>query len=273
MTALKRSSKSPRNRVPASSAPVSSAKTSASVERPLQIVVKKPRGEPLGHRRLADARLADEHRVVLAAAAEHFDGALELLGASDQRIEQSLTRAFGQVDAVRLSASAGDGGGRRLRRRPVRSVLIGRAVGRERNLGDAMGNEVEDVEPGDALLGQELGRMALRLLENRRQDVAGVGFVPLRALDMENRRLQHAAKRHRLLGVARRAAALALDRFVEVGAERAPQRRQVGAAGGEDSLAVGIVRERVEQMLERQIGVLPRHRFAERDRQDDFKRR
>ena len=72
------------------------------LQRPLHIVVKKPRGEAFGHRGLADARIADEHGVVLAAAAEHFDRPLELLGASDQRIEQPLTRAFGQVHAVRL---------------------------------------------------------------------------------------------------------------------------------------------------------------------------
>ena len=71
------------------------------LQRALHIVVKKPRGEALGHGGLADAWIADEHGVVLAAAAEHFDRPLELLGASDQRIEQSLTRPFGQVHAVR----------------------------------------------------------------------------------------------------------------------------------------------------------------------------
>ena len=113
--------------------------------------------------------------------------------------------------------------------------------------------------------------MALRLLENRREDVAGVGLVPLCALDVQNRGLQHAAKRHRLLGLLLGPAALALDRLVEVRVERAPQRRQVRAAGGEDSLAVGIVREGVEQVLEREIRVPPRDRFAERDVENDFK--
>ncbi len=39
--------------------------------------------------RLADARLADQHRVVLGAAAEHLLHALELVVAADQRIELS----------------------------------------------------------------------------------------------------------------------------------------------------------------------------------------
>ena len=93
MTALKRSSKSPRKRVPASSAPVSSAKISASFSASCTSSSSSRDGEPFGHRRLADAGVADEHRVVLAAAAEHFDRALQLLGAADQRIEQALARA------------------------------------------------------------------------------------------------------------------------------------------------------------------------------------
>ena len=87
------------------------------LQRPLHIVVQQPRGEALGHGGLADARIADEHRVVLAAAAEHFDRPLELLGASDQRIEQSLTRPFGQVDAVRLERIGRARAPRRRRRR------------------------------------------------------------------------------------------------------------------------------------------------------------
>ncbi len=122
-------------------------------------------------------------------------------------------------------------------------------------------------------VGQQLCRVALGLLENRREDVAGVRFVALCALDVQNGGLQNAAKRHRLLGLPLRSAALALDRLVEVRAERATQRRQIRAAGREDSLAVGIVREGVEQVLEREIGVPPRDRFAERDRENDFKSR
>ena len=55
--------------------------------------------EALDDRRLADARLADQHRVVLGAAAEHLLHALELVVAADQRVEQVLHRRFGQVAA------------------------------------------------------------------------------------------------------------------------------------------------------------------------------
>ena len=87
MTALKRSSKSPRKRVPASRAVLSSEKISAPCERRRHVGLEQAQREPLGHRRLADAGLADEHGIVLAPPAEDLDRPLQLLLAPDQRIE------------------------------------------------------------------------------------------------------------------------------------------------------------------------------------------
>ena len=55
--------------------------------------------QPFDDGGLADARLADEHRVVLRAAAEDLLHALELVLAADQRIELVLHRRLGQVAA------------------------------------------------------------------------------------------------------------------------------------------------------------------------------
>ena len=55
--------------------------------------------QPFDDRRLADARLADEHGVVLGAAAEHLLHALELDVAADQRVELVLHRRVRQVAA------------------------------------------------------------------------------------------------------------------------------------------------------------------------------
>ena len=49
---------------------------------------------------LADARLADEHRVVLRAAREHLHDAADLLVATDDRIDLALARGGGEVAAV-----------------------------------------------------------------------------------------------------------------------------------------------------------------------------
>jgi hypothetical protein len=51
----------------------------------------------------------------------------------------------------------------------------------------------------------------------------------------------------------------------------AAKRRQVRAAGGEDALAVGVVGEGIQQVLEREMRVPSRDRFAERDGEHEFK--
>src|ERR671928_194286 len=59
-------------------------------------------GEALDDRRLADAGLADQHGVVLRAAAEDLDDAADLLVAADDRVELALLGLLGQVAAVLL---------------------------------------------------------------------------------------------------------------------------------------------------------------------------
>ena len=56
-------------------------------------------GQALGDGRLADARLADEGRVVLGLAAEDLDDPLDLLLAPDDRVELAGPGGVGQVDA------------------------------------------------------------------------------------------------------------------------------------------------------------------------------
>ena len=56
--------------------------------------------KPLDDGRLARARLADEHRVVLGTAGKHLDGAADFLRAADHRVELALARLLGEVLAV-----------------------------------------------------------------------------------------------------------------------------------------------------------------------------
>src|SRR5205823_3293050 len=58
--------------------------------------------EALDDRGLADARLSDEHRVVLGAAREHLDDSPDLLVAADHRVDLVLAREVGEVTAVLL---------------------------------------------------------------------------------------------------------------------------------------------------------------------------
>ena len=59
---------------------MSSEKTSAPLQHLGDVVLQQPLRQPLDERGLADAGVADEHRVVLAAAAQHLERALQLRG-------------------------------------------------------------------------------------------------------------------------------------------------------------------------------------------------
>ena len=62
--------------------------------------------EPFGDRGLADAGLADVQGVVLAAAAQDLDGALDLELAADQRIDAPVLRHAVQIGGVLLERAA-----------------------------------------------------------------------------------------------------------------------------------------------------------------------
>src|SRR5256885_12468516 len=55
--------------------------------------------EPFDDGRLADARLTDQHRIVLLTSGEHFHDALDLLAASDGGIQLALGRKLGEIPA------------------------------------------------------------------------------------------------------------------------------------------------------------------------------
>ena len=82
----------------------------ADVERPDPLALESLRDvagddalrEALGDRRLADAGVADQHRVVLRAAREDLDDAADLLVAADDRVELALLGELGQVAAELL---------------------------------------------------------------------------------------------------------------------------------------------------------------------------
>ena len=97
---LRRSSNWPRYFVPGDDEreveredlPLREEERNAALDDPLR--------EALDDRRLADARLAEEDRVVLRAAREDLDDPLDLLVAPDERVERALLRERGQVARV-----------------------------------------------------------------------------------------------------------------------------------------------------------------------------
>ena len=74
------------------SAPMSSATTRLVLQPFGHVAADDALGQALDDGRLADARLADQHRVVLGAPRQHLDDAADLLVAADDRVELALAR-------------------------------------------------------------------------------------------------------------------------------------------------------------------------------------
>ncbi|MNJ32405.1 hypothetical protein D3C77_270700 [compost metagenome] len=202
---------------------------------------------------LADAGIADQQRVVLGAAAQDLDRALDLGLAADQRVDLALAGLLVEVDAIgfqRLAALFDD--------RAVLGLLGTGAAGRARFvgpglLGDAVGDEVDRIIARHVLLLQEVGRVAFPLGEDGDQDVGAGHLFPARRLDMDHRALDHALEARRRLGVVAVGRGQGGEVVVDVGVQRRLQRAEVDVAGGHDRRGVGVVDQGQQQVLERGV--------------------
>ena len=136
-----------------------------------------------------------------------------------------------------------------------------------------MRDVLEDVESRDALGSEELRRVRAVLLQRGGNHIAGMNFLAAGALDVEHGGLKHATERESLLGFLLLAPGELLDGVLKVLVQIATQLRHVRATRRQDPLAVGIVSERVQQVLERQVGMTPRCCLAIRHRENDFQSR
>ena len=75
-----------------------------AVERGGHLGLQQALREAFGHRGLADAGIADEHRAVLPPPAEDLHRPLQFPLAPDQRVEQAGRGALGQIHARRPRA-------------------------------------------------------------------------------------------------------------------------------------------------------------------------
>src|SRR5204863_6006722 len=186
-------------------------------------------GEALDDGGLADSGLADQHRVVLGAAAEHLHHALDLALATDDGVELLFARELREVAAelveherarrLALGASGrartGAGGflGARVSGEQLDDLLAYAAqVGAELDehlRGDALAltDEAEEDVLGTDVVVTELERLAQRELENllgpgRERDVPGRSLPAVAddLLDLGSHRLQRDAERLERLG-------------------------------------------------------------------------
>ncbi len=148
-------------------------------------------GQPLHHGGLADAGLADQHRIVLGATAQHDHDAFDLLRTSDHRIELAF-RGFGGQIAPELVEDGGTG--------LVASVLDAAGIG---EIGFAVGLAITGVAPNqvdgraaqlaeiDVHLDQHLRADALALVNQAEQNVLGADIAVPQLQRLTQRQLQH----------------------------------------------------------------------------------
>jgi hypothetical protein len=219
-------------------------------------------GEALGEGRLAHARLAHEERVVLPAAAEHADGALDLQGATNERVD--LARRGERVEVGRVLRE-------RIARglvallalfapRRVRGLFPG-ALGQRGLVGvlaRAMGNIVDHVHALHALLVQEVQGVRLRLAKHRHQHARHVDGLLLRRQHVNGRALEHPVDAEGLLHVEGGALGHALHRVLEEAPQLALESAHVGAAGAQGLGGPRVLQEGQEQVLQGDVLVAQR---------------
>ena len=134
--------------------------------------------EPFDDRGLADAGLADQHRVVLGAARQHLDDAPDLLVASDDGIELAVARVLGEVAAEALE----------------RLVLVLGVLARHLVAPAHLLERAEQRLVGDAEPAQEVADAADDLA-HREEDVLGGEVVVAEVAALAVGRLEHLDRR------------------------------------------------------------------------------
>ena len=213
--------------------------------------------ETFGDRRFADARLADEQRIVLAPPAKDLDGPLQLRNASDERIDLAVLGAFVQVHGKELERIAG---------RTARFIIggnEGRLRRNDRGSADPVRQVAEHVEFVHSLAAEKIHSLRTLGLVEGGEHLAGVHFLAAGALGVELRvlhdALQHCRQHRLFVGVLGEL----LERLFQEVVELFLEHVDVPTAGADDVDDVVVVQQREKQMLERDVLVPPPHRLGQ----------
>src|SRR5699024_3642672 len=140
-------------------------------------------GQALDHGALADAGLADQHRVVLGAAREHLHHALGLQLAPDDRVELALAGGLGELAAELVQHER------------ARGLTLGGAAGGGRLLALVAREALDDLLAHGRGLGLQAGEHldggALSLAQQAEQDVLGADVVVAQLEGLAQAQLEH----------------------------------------------------------------------------------
>ena len=153
-------------------------------------------GEALDDGGLADAGFADEHRVVLGAAAEHLHHPLGFLLAADDRIELLLAGELGEVATELVEHERTRGG--IARATAGAGLLRGTGLGLARTGAGGAGvarEQLDDLLAHTRQIGAELhehlGGNAFTLTDEAEQDVLGTDVVVAELQRLTERQFEH----------------------------------------------------------------------------------
>ena len=228
-------------------------------------------GQAFGNCRLAHAGLAHEERIVLAPPAQDLDHALDLGLTADQRVDAAIARQLVQV--LRELVEWRCLGVGRLFLLAFAAAVVARLGGLRRVvLLDAMGDEVDHVQPRHTLLVQVIHRVRILLAKGRDQHIGARHFLLAAAggLHVHDGALDHALESQRRLGVD---LVVATDRgcvLLDEGRQALPQVFDVGRTGAQHFGRRRVVQQGQQQMLDGDEFVTLLARFDERHVQTDF---
>ena len=206
-------------------------------------------GQAFGNGGLADTGFTDQQRIVLAPTAQHLDDAFDFVFATDQRIDAAF-QGFG-VEVGRVGFQ-------------WRFLLFGLGIGSRRFLarvfcsrrffgdfGDAMRQIIDHVQPGHALLHEEIHRMRILFAVHGHQHVgAGHGvFAGAIGRHMHDGALDHTLEPQRRLRVDLAFAWEDGRVFDNEFAQVLTQQFDVGGAGTQDLDSRGVVQQGQQQVL------------------------
>lgn len=170
--------------------------------------------------------------------------------ATDQRIDAPLARQLVEVAGVGIQRIAGSRG---LSALFVLHLLLAFVlIGMTGHLGDAVGNVVDHVDAGHALLLEQKHGLALLLTEDGDQHVGARHLTLARALHMEYGALKNALEAQGRLGLAilvmlRDQRRGGVDELLQI----MPELIQVGATGAQYGRCSLVIQQSQKQMLDR----------------------
>ena len=214
-------------------------------------------GQALDDGRLADARLADQGRVVLGAARQDLDDALDLLEAADDRVELAGAGGGGQVHAQLVDD-------RRLAGLAVRRALAFLRVG------GRLVQHVDDLRADllqvDAQRFEHARGDALALAHQAEQQVLGADVVVVQPTRFVDRQLDDLLGPRRQADLAGNRAVAAADDELDGAAHLVELDAQVAQHLGRDAFA--LAHEAEQQVLRADVVVVEALRLLLRKLQD-----